>query len=416
MDIGGPFGLGDSPDEFAGLGFGGSEPDAPQRGWLPPEDRLWRHPSELRSSAVTSGGHPPRRARGGNRWLAATAGVVGAAAVASVAMAVTGAPGPSGPRLLSASDTSLTTAVLRAPTGSAAIGADVVRIVDAMRPSLVTVQPDSGSSATRVTGVVLPGGALVATAAASVGDVTRFDVVSADGRHHVGKLVGTDARSGVAVIGVTDHLTAASFADESVHARQLAVAACICGGGGSGHGSGTWDEPDVAVGMVRQVGTAATLDGGPSLVDAIEAEMPLGPVSWGSVLLDDQGQVIGILDGQRSTGDDVFGYFVPAPLALGVADELAGSHRVARGWLGVLCSDAVDGGAEVTTVMPGSPASTAGLRPGDVVEAVGVHPVTSLADLQARLYTSPPGTRLVLSVLRGGALTTTWVTVQASPS
>jgi S1-C subfamily serine protease len=419
MDIGGPFAFGEPPDDFGLPGFG-NEPDSPQRGWLPPEDRLWRHPSELRAGAQARGS---TRRRPVNRWVAATVGVVGAAAVASVAVAVTRTPAPASGTFadgsVAATDTSLavtpTLPASAAKGESVTIGPDVVQIVDAARPSMVALQAAS-SGAPRATGVVIPGGTLVVTAASAVGNATRFSVVGADGHRQTGQLVGVDARSGVAVIRVSDGLAAASFADEPVSMHQLAVAACICdasiGRSDSPSGAG---RAEMAVGMVHAMGTAATLDGGPSLVDAIEAEAP-GPSSWGSVLLDDQGQVMGILDGERNVGDDVFGYFVPAPLVIGVANELAKDHKVGRGWLGVVCADAPNGGAEVTTVLGGSPAATAGLHTGDVVEAVDAHPVASLADLQARLYTSEPGTRLLLTVLHGSAVTTTEVVVQASPS
>ena len=55
-------------------------------------------------------------------------------------------------------------------------------------------------------------------------------------------------------------------------------------------------------GWSKRWGPASTLDGGTDLVNAIEAEMPLGPTSWGGVLLDSHGRVLGILDGQMSRG------------------------------------------------------------------------------------------------------------------
>jgi len=143
--------------------------------------------------------------------------------------------------------------------------------------------------------------------------------------------------------------------------------------------------------------------------------MPLGPSSWGGVLLDSRGRVIGILDGQMNAGNDALGVFVPAPLAEGVALELAKTHRVDHGWLGVVCSDEVNGGAEVTSIYPGSPASKAGLEPGDVVVAVGEHRVDSMADLQERLYTVPPGTTVQLAVERGPGNAVINVTLADSP-
>ena len=50
--------MSDTPDEpedgTPGPGEGGEggpdEPDSPQRGWIDPDDRLWRHPSEVAGS------------------------------------------------------------------------------------------------------------------------------------------------------------------------------------------------------------------------------------------------------------------------------------------------------------------------------------------------------------------------------
>jgi putative serine protease PepD len=419
MDSGHPFAFGELPDDF-GAPFS-NEPDAPLRGWLPPEDRLWRHPSELRAASAASS--PLRRGRPVNRWVAVTVGMVGAATVATAAVAVTRGAEPRRAPLtggtIAATDTSLVTTPTSpdaARGGSVTVGPDVVKIADAARPSLVTLLAADGSAARRATGVVLPGGHLVVTAAAAALSTTRFTVIGDDGRRQTGQVVGVDAHSGVAVLRVPHELTAAVFADEPVTVHELALSACPCHSPSGRSAPAGAAKADVAVSMVHQVGTAATLDGGPSLVDAIEAEIPLGTPSWGSALLDDQGQVIGILDGERNAGGDVLGYFVPAPLALGVAEELAEDHQVTQGWLGVVCADASGGGALVTTVLPGSPAEAAGLRPGDVVEAVDEHRVGSLADLQARLYTTPPGTRLALSVLQHDVVITEEATAQAAPS
>jgi S1-C subfamily serine protease len=95
--------------------------------------------------------------------------------------------------------------------------------------------------------------------------------------------------------------------------------------------------------------------------------------------------------------------FVPAPLAEGVARELAQKHSVSHGWLGVKCSDQATGGATVMNILPGSPASQAGLESGDVVVAVDTHLVGSVADLQERLYTVAPGAVVQLAVERGSS-------------
>ena len=409
MGEGGQFGFGEYPDDL-GDDTAGAET---LRGWISPEDRLWRHPSEVAASASSSPHGRPRRAAAGGRlggkWSALAAGALGAAAVASAAVVLTGGTSTPVAGRIAATDTSLVTNPAGTAGASPAVTADpeVASVVEAMQASLVTILPQGGSAA-GATGVVLPGGDLVLTAASALGNATAVVVETAAGRRQTGTVEGVDAGSGVAVVRVPAAIPAAAFGDEELSPHELVVATCRCRGSG---GSLPW-----AVTMVHQVGTAATLDGGPSLVDAIEAEMPLGPGATGGVILDVQGQVLGVLDGERSVGSETFGYFVPAGLAVGVAQELAAKHRVTRGWLGVVCEDDGAAGATVTTVLPGSPAATAGLRPSDVVEAVGSTRVGSLADLEALLYTTPPGTHLDLTVSRGGSVRTMQVTLAGTPS
>jgi S1-C subfamily serine protease len=314
---------------------------------------------------------------------------------------------------ISASTTSLTSMPV--------VGHDVMQLVASVRPSLVGLEPVNANGPARMTGVVLPGGELIVTAASAVAGVSQLDVVTATGKRMRGQVVGSDAHSGVAVISTDGGLEPATFADEDVQPSDLDIVACLCRGSTSSS-SASGPPAAAAVGMVQEVGTGVELDGGLNLVNAIEAEMPLGPTSWGGVLLDSHGRILGILDGQMSLGNDTIGLFVPAPLAEGVALELAKTHHVDHGWLGVECADPVAPGvaqtaqgAEVTTILPGSPALDAGLEPGDIVVGVDAHKVDSVADLQERLYTVAPGTTVRLQVERGAGQTVVTVKLADSP-
>ena len=61
-----------------------------------------------------------------------------------------------------------------------------------------------------------------------------------------------------------------------------------------------------------------------------------------------------------------------------------------------------DGGALVLEVQPGSPADTAGIRPGDVVVRLGEDDVSEVGDLLGALLASTPGDRVEVTVLRDG--------------
>ncbi|MDE3087421.1 MAG: hypothetical protein KGJ77_11725, partial [Acidobacteriota bacterium] len=257
MGEGGRFGFGEYPDDL-GDDTAGAEP---LRGWIAPEDRLWRHPSEMAASSPAPG--PARRgARSSGRWSALAAGALGAAAVASAAVGVTGgssAPGAGG--RIAATDTSLVTAPAAAAgnTPSVTVGSDVAGVVAATEASLVTLLPQGASSPRPSTGVVLPGGDLVLTAASALGGATSVVVETANGGRQEGAVEGVDSGAGVAVVRVPQRIPAATFGQEQVTPHPLVVAICRC--------SGAAGSPPWAVTMVHQVGPAATLDGGPALVD-----------------------------------------------------------------------------------------------------------------------------------------------------
>jgi serine protease Do len=88
------------------------------------------------------------------------------------------------------------------------------------------------------------------------------------------------------------------------------------------------------------------------------------------------------------------------------------SRERAGGFLGVLSRPltpeakerlgvAADQGAVVAEVMPGSPAAKAGLRPGDVITAVGGQPVTDPDGLRQAVQQAGAGRESAMTVLRG---------------
>jgi putative serine protease PepD len=408
----GPFNFGDFPDDPDETA---ADDEISRPTWLPPEDRLWRHPSEVAQFGHPQGGLPTtsvalRPARRDRRF-AVTVGVVGVAALAAatvVALTQTGSPGVvSTPQRLAAIDTSLTTE----PAVTASV---VVKMVANLRPSLVAIGSATGHSTARMTGVVLPGGALAVTAASAVGRAGHVEIVTSSGQRRRVKVLGRDLHSGIAVISTGGGLSPASFDNGSVQAGELAIAACLCVSAASLTGPPT---ATGVVGEVRKVGSSASVGGTSGLVDTIEANMPLGPSPWGGVLLNGEGQVVGVLDAHVGTSAGGSGVFVPAALAVAVANELATLHKVEHGWLGITCSDVPDeGGARITAIMTGSPAASAGLHKGDVVQAVDSEPVQSLADLQASLYTSPPGTSVQVQLVRAGQDVLSTMTLAGTPS
>lgn len=64
-------------------------------------------------------------------------------------------------------------------------------------------------------------------------------------------------------------------------------------------------------------------------------------------------------------------------------------------------------GAQVAAVIPGSPAATAGLTPGDVITKVDNIPVHDFVDLAAQIGSYAPGSTVTLTLATGRTITVT---------
>ena len=233
----------------------------------------------------------------GTVGFAVTAGVVGVAAVATAVVVAFTVTSPPGTTPAATSGTPARTASLVTEPVITGIAAPIViQMVQALRPSLIAIGPVHGSNAAHMTGIVLAGGNLAVTSAAAVGRAKRVDIVTSSGQHRQVRVLGSDPHSGIAVVGTGGGLTPAPFADGDVQPGELAIAACLCGSATVAAAAAA----SAAVAEVRDAGTAVTLGSGTGLVDTIEADMPLGPAPLGGVLLNAQGQVVGVLDARKS--------------------------------------------------------------------------------------------------------------------
>jgi S1-C subfamily serine protease len=229
--------------------------------------------------------------------------------------------------------------------------------------------------------------------------------VTPGGHRVAAQLIGSDATSGVAVLRIGTRLAPAHFA-RTLSAGQLAMIDCLCDSP-----STTSPSPTVTVARVDAVGVRP----GGHLLDAIEADH-VRQASWGTVLTDSSGSVAGILDTRTDTAGTTTDVFVPGWLASAVAEQLATSHKVVHGWLGITPGAGQAGGcgAVVGAVLPGGAASRA-LSPGEVVVAVDGHRVCSWPELQASLYVMQPNQQVELQVDSPDGATTVAVALSPTP-
>ncbi len=348
-------------------------------GWVPPEERAWRHPSETGNSANARREFGPgiRPGSRGPRALWTTA-LVGAGAVAAlvsgVLMLVNRDHGPqlASPPAVSSPPNASTHSVVRL---------DVSRAGPSMYGCGVAVAADG----------------LVATNATLLTGASRITVTTASGRRLAGSVVAVDPTSDVGLIRVPARLPVARFVDWSdvqpgAGAIELAVATRPT--------SRSWalwlDETIASIG--EPVGSGP----GSGMVSVV-ASTPSEANPNGAVLMEPDGEIVGLFD-RLGVSADGGAVFLPGMFVSDVAHELI-SHggQIEHGWLGIQGSDFSGSpeGALVTTVEAAGPANGL-LTAGDVITAIDGRRVRSMADLRSRLYLLAPGSAVTLTVRRAG--------------
>jgi len=400
------------------------------RGWISPDDRLWRHPSEAAAARAAGGirASVPDRSRPGP-WVVggAVVCVAGALLASGLVLATSGASpeGAGPPPATTASSLAVVTAPPTTEPGTANVAGltQMKRMAVTVRPSLAALTVTRSTGVSMATGIIAESGGIIATTAAAIAGASSISFDGTDGTRTPAELVGSDPASGIAVLRVVSDLPVANFdsTDPVPGSTMMAMAMH------PGSRSGSAPRSSVYAGAVRSSGTAVATDSDPSAFSVTAADLPLSAQDSGCALLSDQGLVSGLLDSTRTDGNTTVGIFLPAELVLGVTRQLVAAGTVERGWLGIEASDIVgttgatvtgdtaSDGATLDAVDAQGPAAQAGLQTGDVIVGIDGGAVHSTAELRTRLYADLPGTTVVIAVERSGTLGTTTAVLTSYP-
>lgn len=277
-----------------------------------------------------------------------------------------------------------------------------------------------------------------------VNGANKIEVTFSDGTTVPAKLVGTDPDSDLAVINVSvsaDKLHPVAMADStSVKVGELAIAI----------GNPFGLEGTMTTGIISAIGRSLPADENNiqsySIPDIIQTDAPINPGNSGGVLMDAQGQVLGVTSAIESpSGTNAgIGFAIPSAIVKNVVPSLITNGKYVHAWLGIsgtsltpdlataMKIDPAQRGALVEEVLPNSPAEKAGLKAsnqqttidgqqtnvgGDVITAIDGQPILQMDDLIAYLARSTkPDQKVTLTILRDGKQQTLDVTLAARPS
>jgi|GEM_PF-478196 len=278
----------------------------------------------------------------------------------------------------------------------------------ARRGSLSRLDTRQGS------GVVVAADGLIVTNRHLIEGAEVINVALPDGRLLIGRSIGEDAETDLALVRVPTGNLPALTLDAVAPPRVGDVVLAI----GNPFGVGQ----TVTQGIVSA--TERRVVGGSVWQDFIQIDAAINPGNSGGALINTLGELVGVntavfLDaagsaapGGRAAARGI-GYAIPARVLAHVVPQLLEHAHVRRGWLGIDSDDPpvtplADGtlasprGALVTRVARDAPGTAAGLLQGDIVVELDGRPIADARALMLGVAELPALQAIDLSVLRDG--------------
>jgi len=252
-------------------------------------------------------------------------------------------------------------------------------------------------------GVIVDPSGLIVTNNHVIEKADEIRVLLSDKREFIGKVVGTDPKSDLAVIRIdANNLPTVAWGDSS----QLQVGEYILA-----IGSPFGFTQTVTMGIVSAIGRANV--GLTDYEDFIQTDAAINPGNSGGAMVNIQGKLVGINTAifTRSGGYMGIGFAVPSNMVKSVVDSLVTNGKVVRGWLGVAIQDITSQlargfglkevkGALVSEVISNSPAERAGFKRGDVIITFMGQAVENSAKLRNIVARAEVGSRGKVQVIR----------------
>lgn len=260
-------------------------------------------------------------------------------------------------------------------------------------------------------GFIISADGFIMTNAHVVDGASEVYVTLTDKREFKAKIVGSDARTDVAVLKIDgSNLPRLNMGDsDKIRVGEWVLAI----------GSPFGLENTVTAGIV----SAKARDTGDYL-PLIQTDVAVNPGNSGGPLINLKGEVIGINSQiySRSGGFMGISFAVPIDEALRVADQLKTSGRVTRGRIGVqigeVTKDVAESlglaraqGALVQRVEAGGPAEKAGLEAGDIILKYNGATIERPSDLPRMVGSTKPGAKATVNIWRKGSARDVTVTV-----
>jgi len=266
-------------------------------------------------------------------------------------------------------------------------------------------------------GVIISADGYIVTNDHVIDGATELTVSTSDNREMKARVIGTDAKTDIALIKVDarDLAHVSMGSSSKVEVGDIALAM------GNPFGLGQ----TVTMGIISATGRGGL--GIEEYEDFIQTDASINPGNSGGALVNTKGELIGINTAilSRSGGNQGVGFAVPVDMVRHVITQLREKGAVTRARLGINFQELSPSvaselglkatkGALVKDIVPNGPASRSGLQKDDVIVALNGKE-TDGRSLRLAIGSMTPGTTVDLKVLRAGSQRNFAVTLDTMP-
>lgn len=302
---------------------------------------------------------------------------------------------------------------------------DVAAVAAATMDSVVEIRTESVTMGNRImgqyvsegagSGVIISSDGYIVTNNHVIDGASKITVKTKDGTEYAATLLGTDAKTDLAVLKIdAQNLIAATYGTSS----NLVVGESVVAiGNPLGELGGT-----VTNGIISALDRDIDIDG--QKMKLLQTNASVNPGNSGGGLFDANGTLVGIVNAKSSgSGIEGLGFAIPIDTARPIIEEIIENGYVSgRVDIGMTFIDVDEqaaymyrlssGGVYVSEVSRNSAAENAGIRSGDQIKAIDGKEITSVDQLEELLDNHKVGDQLTLTVQRGGKTADVEITLE----
>ena len=245
------------------------------------------------------------------------------------------------------------------------------------------------------TGVIVDERGYIITNFHVVDGVKKITVTTAERETYIAQLVSRDTKTDLAIIKI-DSRSKLPVIDIGNSDDLMPGETVIAVGNAYGY------EHTVTRGIISALHRTVQVSDAQSYEDLIQTDASINPGNSGGPLLNIEGKMIGLNVAVRA-GAQGIGFAIPSDKVLSIAADLLSTRRVDHTWHGLVARPITDDeGVVLDAVDAESPAAESGLQSGDIIHAVGRHPISRALDLERALLGHHPGEKIAVEAERDG--------------